>query len=80
MYGTLPENIRYIKHDDLRIREGFRVNTYESRTVDEDLRPSRALGHQLRPVLQLRVLLFQNLQRKRERLKRVSIGGGVRAK
>ena len=46
---------------DVRIREGVGVDVNESCTVDEDLRSSGALSHQLRPVLQLRVLLLQNL-------------------
>ena len=42
---------------DVRIREGVGVDANEPCTVDEDLRSSGALSHQLRPVLQLRVTL-----------------------
>ena len=48
--------------ENLRFRKGISVDTYKPSTVDKDLRPSGTLGHQLRPVLQLGVLLLQNLQ------------------
>ena len=53
----------YSVREDSRcvIIEGVGVDADEASAVDEDLWPCGALGDQLRPVLQQRVLLLQYL-------------------
>lgn len=66
LVGQTKVNLPSI-YQGLHFTEGAGINLDEPGAVDEDLGTNGALGHQLRPILQLGVLLLQDLQREPSR-------------